>query len=290
MRAWALRGGISSTMTAVDITTAAGGSRRVVVRQPSEWSLERNPDAAVDEFRLLRAVTAAGVRAPAPVALDASGEILPAPYLVLEHVDGEHRFDATDRDGYTRALAALLAAIHDLDLATLDLPLLPDLRDQFTRKLSRQPAALDASMDEARVRETLAAAWPLPERNAAVLLHGDLWPGNILWNGDAIAAALDWEDAGTGEPLIDLAIARLDATWVFGPDAADELANRYLARRPIDATDLAYWDLCAAFRSASNLAEWSTSWRELGRPDISERTMTEIRAGFVARALARLPA
>ena len=58
-----------------------------------------------------------------------------------------------------------------------------------------------------RIRDMLASAWPFPRPNPPALLHGDYWPGNILWKDGRLAAVIDWEDACLGDPLVDLAMA-----------------------------------------------------------------------------------
>jgi aminoglycoside phosphotransferase (APT) family kinase protein len=64
-------------------------------------------------------------------------------------------------------------------------------------------------------------------------LHGDYWPGNLLWNDGKLAAVLDWEDAERGDPLADIALARLDICWAFG-DAASVYAGAPISRPDID--------------------------------------------------------
>ena len=62
---------------------------------------------------------------------------------------------------------------------------------------------------------------PLPRRNLPALLHGDYWPGNVLWEDGRLAAIIDWEDASVGDPLVDVSNARLEILWVFGPSVEE---------------------------------------------------------------------
>ncbi len=39
---------------------------------------------------------------------------------------------------------------------------------------------------------------------ASVFLHGDVWGGNMLWEGDRCVALIDWKTAGVGDPGVDL--------------------------------------------------------------------------------------
>ncbi|NIS35883.1 MAG: phosphotransferase, partial [Actinobacteria bacterium] len=69
---------------------------------------------------------------------------------------------------------------------------------------------LDASIREDEIVPLLRDRWPFPAPNPDALLHGDFWMGNVVWDGDEIAAVIDWEEACVGDPLADLAGARLD--------------------------------------------------------------------------------
>jgi aminoglycoside phosphotransferase (APT) family kinase protein len=130
----------------------------------------------------------------------------------------------------------------------------------------------------------LAAAWPWRSSNSPVLLHGDYWPGNLLWNAGRLVAVVDWEEPRIGDPLVDVAISRLDLLWMLGADAMHAFTRAYIAITNVDVACLPYWDLCAALRPASNLPAWAGSWPDLGRPDISEATMRAGHRQFVDRA------
>jgi len=89
------------------------------------------------------------------------------------------------------------------------------------------------------------------------VLYGDFWPGNVLYRADKLLAVIDWEDAGRGDPLADLANARLEITAQWGAPAAAEFTRRYRAPVPcLDCAALPCWDLCAALRPAGRLAGW----------------------------------
>jgi aminoglycoside phosphotransferase (APT) family kinase protein len=92
---------------------------------------------------------------------------------------------------------------------------------------------------------------PLRRRNPPVLLHGHLWPGNVLWQDGRLVAVLDWEDAAIGDPLADVANARLELLWARGAEAKDEFTRWYRSLVPgVDVTDLPHWDRWAGLRLA----------------------------------------
>lgn len=255
-RSWPLTGGVSAEVTALEIERPDGTTTRLVVRRHGATDLRRNPQIAADEFRLLRLLRSAGVAVPAPYYLDQSGELFPTPYLVIEYVEGTTEFAPADVADLARQLAAQLVRIHTLDATTLDLSFLPRQADLYAALLRERPASVDHSLDEGRIRATLEPLWPLPQRNPVVLLHGDFWPGNILWRDGRLAAVIDWEDAAVGDPLADLANARLELLCAFGADAMQVFTEQYQAQAAVDVTALPHWDLCAAFRAIPKIAGW----------------------------------
>jgi aminoglycoside phosphotransferase (APT) family kinase protein len=132
----------------------------------------------------------------------------------------------------------------------------------------------------------------LGQQNKPVLLHGDYWPGNILWRDDTIVAVIDWEDAQIGDPLIDFAISRLDILWIFGSDAFHAFTSHYQSLMDIDYVNLPYWDLCAALRLArligDDLAKWTAFFIPFGRHDITEHIFREYFRYFITQALEKL--
>ena len=50
----------------------------------------------------------------------------------------------------------------------------------------------------ARAEEPFASL-PVPD-GELVLVHGDLWQGNTVWNGDSCSGMIDWEPRAPGHP------------------------------------------------------------------------------------------
>ena len=289
IRAWGLTGGISATMTALEVEQPDSQTRMVIVRQPSARTLQHNPRAAEDEFRLLQLTHALGLATPAPLRLDSSGAIFPSPYLVIEYIDGRPDYAPSNPPDAARQMAEHLAALHRVDCATPDWSFLPAQANDLPSLIGPPPAQPNESMDETRIREELERAWPWRQRNAPALLHGDYWPGNVLWRAGRLVAVVDWEDARCGDPLMDLAISRLDLLWIYGRAAFDAFTSHYQSTTRIDESNLPYWDLCAALRlvrlAGSDLAGWAAFFAPYGRADITEQTIREHYRFFVDQAL-----
>lgn len=256
LRAWTLQGGISAQVTALEIERPDGQMQKLIIRQHGAVDLQHNPQIAADEFRLLRLLRSAGLPVPTPYFFDQSGEIFSTPYVVSEYIEGRPEFAPAHLPALLLQLATQLSRIHQIDGARLDLSFLPQQEQRAAELLRAQPLNVDESVDERRIRAALQAAWPLSQRNPSVLLHGDFWPGNLLWNDAQLAAIIDWEDAAVGDPLADLANSRLEILWAFGSDAMQQFTQQYRALTTIDYANLPYWDLCAALRLA-RFAEWA---------------------------------
>ncbi len=267
LRAWALQGGVSAQVTALEVEQPDGHTAKLLMRQHGEADRRGNPQIAAQEFRLLQLLRAAGLPVPRAYALDQSGELCATPYIIIEYIEGQTEFAPARLDDYLEQCAAQLARIHQIDGAKLDIAFLPPREDVYARILRERPAQVDASLDEGRLRDALEAAWPLPRRNPATLLHGDFWPGNLLWKDGALVGVIDWEDAGLGDPVADVGNSRLELLWAFGVDATRAFTERYQALTSWDCSTLPYWDLCAALR----LRQFST-W---AADAAAERTMRE---------------
>ncbi len=216
---------------------------------------------------------AAGVPAPAPLHLDTSCTLLPTPWLLQSFIDGDAEDAPADLDDHMRRLAEALAAIHRVPAA--DLAFLPRQEEQAAALIARHRPEPDESLAEPRLRAALAAAWPPPRRNPPALLHGDVWPGNLLWRGGRLQAVVDWEDAAIGDPLADLANARLELALDLGEDAMAALTRHYLASTATDTTALPLWDLWAALRPIAGLPGWGLEPEEENRLRRRHRAFTE---------------
>jgi aminoglycoside phosphotransferase (APT) family kinase protein len=108
------------------------------------------------------------------------------------------------------------------------------------------------------------AAGPAPI-NPPALLHGDLWPGNVLWRQGRLAAVIDWEDASAGDPLADLANSRLEMLWARGADAMRAFTSAYRSTMDLDYTALPRWDRHVAARRAARIGGWGLPRERLRR-------------------------
>lgn len=277
-----LAGGFSAEMIALEVRLPTGESRKVIARLHGARDLAINPDVALDQYRLLQSLTKTRLPVPRPLHLDQTSETFDQPILVLEYVEGSTEIPPADLASCLPQMAEMLARIHNVDPLANDLKFLAREEERNNTRIAQRPEVLDETLQEGRIRDTLENAWPLPTRNTATLLHGDFWSGNVLWgkneNGREIVAVIDWENALIGDPVEDVANARMEIFWDFGAEAMEVFTREYQSMSNADFAMLAWWDLCAALRPAGRLADWATSKQE-------EDKMRDGHALFVEQAM-----
>lgn len=273
-RRWALHGGISARVDALEVVLPGGEAGQMVVREhgAAGWKPAQANVTAV-EFALLKALHDAGVRVPEPYLLDTSGELLSSPYLVMAFVDGTTDLDEAALPDALRQMAVFLSDLHALDLTRLQLPSLPRRDDPIPGALEHLPT----TDETASLRATLATRGTPQPANSPALLHGDFWPGNVLWKDGRIAAVLDWEDAAIGDPLSDLAGCRVELLWKYGELAMEEFTAHYFSLSKADQSDLPLWEVHVAAGAAAYMGEWNLD------PDV-EAAMRRKTRRFIARA------
>lgn len=273
-----LEGGVSARATRWDVQLSDGSVRRVVLRRPAWGDHTTSVRRASNEERVLRSLNGL-VKVPKVVAVDLEG-----PTLVLDYVEGTPCFASPLSAGAVERLACELATVHRAT-DTLELGFLPDREATVEHLLSVEPATFDDDLRERQVRRLLRS-WTPKRLNAPQLLHGDYWPGNVLWKDGEIVAIIDWEESERGDPLADLAVARLDLLWAFGVSVMEHFTRVYFAENPVQRDELPWWDLVAALRPMSHLSQWATAYAPppISRPDVNESSMRRDHRWFVEQA------
>lgn len=246
-RRWSLEGGVSARVEGLEVRSPDGSVRRVVLRYPR---------AGVScEYALLEQLCQRDVPVPAPCFADPEGDWLGAPGFVMEMIDGVSTVEAAALPDALDKMADMLAQLHALDLEGLNSLALPPREDPVEGALIYLPQRAE----HAAVRDALKSIGHSRPRHKPTLLHGDFWPGNLLWREGAIVAVLDWEDAAIGDPLSDLAGARVELLWRYGQDAMEAFTEAYLRRANLDLFELPIWELYVASAGATSMSQWGLS-------------------------------
>jgi aminoglycoside phosphotransferase (APT) family kinase protein len=285
-RVWSFPGGLSSAMTVLDVDAADGTRHRFVVRRLPPGAPRRRR-SITREHALISRLHANGLPVPQPVALDRSREVLPGSYAVYRYVPGALRLTTDDPVGTGRQYAEQQAVIHAVDPAAFADLGLPD-RNALVRDMDKAPADTDGALRDATMRAALAEHRSLLDTGPRRLLHGDFWPGNVLFEGPELVAVLDWEGACLGDPLADVAITRLDLWWAYGRAAANAFTDHYLSLTGADPTALPVWQLVAALRPVGFVSMWAADWVRQGRPDITPAHLRAVHRQYLDEALACL--
>lgn len=139
--------------------------------------------------------------------------------LITEFIDGRTLCQgAAVSKALLDSLAQSLRRLHEApvpeDLAPFD------PADICRRQLDALP---DASVSPARRRKVVDILQRAPELEARSLIHADLIPENVILRGDALFL-VDWEYAGLGDPMVDLAMVAVHFRLVE-PQVQGFLAN-----------------------------------------------------------------
>lgn len=268
-----LSGGASMESWSFDWTGPAGTRGHVLRRAPNADYVAGRPFGHEVEAALVGAAHAAGVKAPAVVAVLADGDGLGDGY-VMQRVAGEvdpGAILAAPPPSLIADLGRELAHIHALPDAAVPaaVPLLDtaaalaELRARFATYGGDRPVI------------ALAIKWcedHLPPPVAPpVLVHGDYRMGNILVDDDGLAAVLDWELAHRGDHHEDLAygcmtvwrFARPDRP-AFGVGPVEEFFAAYAAAggAPVDPARFRFWLIYRTLWWALGCLGMGAAWRD----------------------------
>jgi aminoglycoside phosphotransferase (APT) family kinase protein len=257
-----------------------GAGRTLVLRRPPPPPLPPGGHDMLREARILSALAGSGVPVPAVLAVAEAGEVMDVPCYLMEHLDGVIAADGMpacldtpdQRAAVAGALLDTLAALHAVDWRAAGLGGLgrPDgfLGRQLDR-LSRLVTGPDGTLPPrfAELRDRLLAS--MPESGTPALLHGDFRMGNVMLAPRPparVLGVLDWELAGIGDPLADLAYtlvtyavpgeplhaltALSTVTRAEGFPTREALAARYAAATGRDLTRLPWYEAFQLFKLA----------------------------------------
>jgi aminoglycoside phosphotransferase (APT) family kinase protein len=242
-----LPGGASKEAWAVDLQSE-GATAELLVRRAAGGVIHADTLSLENEFGVLEAAAAAGVRVPRPVAY--LGQLGGREAFAMERVRGETIGRRIVRDpppGLPLQMAEELATIHSIPREAL--PFLP--RSDVVARMREE---LD-SVEEPHPAIELGLTWVaerLPRDGERVVCHGDWRIGNLVVTEAGLTHVLDWEFARIGNPAEDVAWPLVRA-WRFGADhlrlggvgEVEPYLERYneLTGRDLSLEELAVWEV-----------------------------------------------
>ena len=288
------------------------GDRRVVFKvAPPGLASVRNRDV-LRQARVIRAVhDAEGVRVP-EVLLQDDGS---PPFFVMGFVAGEAyepKWDVSDRPpapelvrARAHAAARMLAALQAVDPAGVGLSAETVLSpaeelDRWGRLYAT--AGEDLRGDELSLLRALAAR--IPQALPARILHGDYRLGNMQFDGERLAAIIDWELWSLGDPRHDLAwlmafadpiqqrVARRDDANQAAADAMPtprELLSEFLAAAGAEEPpDLNWFTGLCYYKLGATMSVLAKRNRRQPDPDPGLERIARTTPPMIERALALL--
>ncbi len=265
---------------------------------------EQGRAGALTELSLLQVLSARGV----PVALPqpmTSGELVHEhqgkPFAVYPFIEGDILCQGRVTESACRAVGAALAQVHSVPARDLGLGAgrfrFADLEQRLV--IVDQSGRSELVEAAARVRGLMQKYGP--ERRSDLpsgVVHGDLFRDNVLFQGDKLAALLDFESASQGTFAYDLMVTVL--AWCFGSEFDPKLAGsmirayhevRPLSRIELDALVVEGAAACIRF-TTTRLTDFSLRVPEGATPKRSYRRflsrLEALEAGVLAPILAPL--
>jgi aminoglycoside phosphotransferase (APT) family kinase protein len=253
-------GGASRETWAFDLELEGGSLPLVLRRDPPGRPSAR----CAEELALLGAARLAGVPVPLPRWAEPGGDVLDAPFIVMDRVEGEtiprrvlrESALAAARERLVPQCAAALARVHAMPFNGLGFLGPAQSPEQL---LDAQRATLDGLGEPHPVFE-LALHWlraRLPSLRPPAVVHGDFRVGNVVVGPEGLRAVLDWELAHVGDPAEDLGWFCVRA-WRFGNDgrpagglgSREELLEAYAnaGAAPVSPADHRFWEAYGTLR------------------------------------------
>jgi len=245
---------------------AFAGRQRLVLRTDASTGVPSSL-GRIEEFTVLRAAFAAGVRVPEPLWACANPSVMAKPFFVMRRVAGTAQGRQITTDPGLGADLPAVAARLGQELARLQTirPPRPELGFLSSIGAAQHIASFRAYLDDhPRPRPVLewAARWletHLPEPAAPVLCHRDFRTGNYMLDGAELTGILDWEFAGWGDPDEDIGwfcckgwrFARLDReAGGIAERTAFYRAYEAASGRKLDPERVRFWEVLANLRWA----------------------------------------
>jgi len=277
-------GGLSCTIDQIEQLETSGQRRKLILRRYGPWADGGN---LTREVAALSIAATGNVPVPELVWID-TDDIFSERAIVTTDMNGEAQTKPLGIGTWPEQLAIAAAQIHAVPLSKEGAKALGDLESFVQRCTSEMepPVEFRAHPLGTRLWERRQELFESIGTGESMFVHADYWPGNTLWRDGHLVAVIDWEDAGFGDPMVDVADCTNDLRFIEMDDLADRFVDKYAAESSNDMKSLPLWNIIAQTHPFPDIAKWLPSFHAMGWPDI---TVDELRARHmnqIERALA----
>lgn len=217
------------------------------------------PGLIAREAGVLRAVHAAGLPAPEPIAADGDGlETDGHPAILMTRVPGRVDLAPADPEGWLRQMAAMAARIHEVRVDAGAFLERFDAGAPVVPGSAERPEVWEAAFEVLRA--------PAPEYLRR-FIHRDFQHFNVLWRRGRLSGVVDWATSCSGPAEFDIGHCRLNLAVLFGAEWAERyrLAYEAEAGRAVEP----WWDLYA-------LAGYGDMWKEFIPVQVGTRAAVDV--------------
>lgn len=191
-------------------------ARSYVMRRKPPGQLLKGAHAIEREYRVIRALGAAGFPVAKAYALCEDADVIGTAFYVMDMVEGRIFWDSTlpdldpaDRARHFDAMNATIAQLHAIDPVAADLADYGRPGNYFSRQITRWSGQYEQDVEAGRLDDMdwLAEWLPahIPPGDESAVVHGDFRADNMIWHATEprVLAVLDWELSTLGHPLGD---------------------------------------------------------------------------------------
>lgn len=275
-----------------------GETRRYVLRLPPPGARIAGPADVVRQGRIMAALHAAGLPAPAIPVLTSDPVVDGRPFVLMEAVEGTRIEKAGVEQKALEIAGSAVKVLKSLHALPLDRTGIGEeapvgLQAEMLRWLWLMERAPEELTKRAGDLGGLLSARTPTEREPA-LVHGDYHYGNMLFKGPDVVAVLDWEIAEIGQPLLDLGCLcivshRRRYEGAPNPGGSIDVAVEDLYRLYGAKADEMRWYLALSLYKYASIFGYNLMLHRRGkRPDPMYEGLTDTIVGMIEEGIALL--
>lgn len=262
-----------------------------VLRRPPFGASAKGGHDMGREFKVLSLLKQAHFnKVPTPLSMEASGEVIGAPFYLMERLEGciLRARDAVNPSLTPSVMRELseklvdnLANLHNLDIYSTGLAQLGKPEGYVKRQVEGWIQRYNHSQTDDIPNMIAVANWLTryePTAQNPSFLHNDYKFDNVVWdtNLNNIIGVLDWEMSTVGDPLMDLGAAlaywcesddpqftkQFNLTWIKGTLTRQEVIERYSAQTGRNLQDIQFYYVFGLYKNAVIIQQIYARWKK----------------------------